>query len=69
MECIYCRDEHYNLHGCCSGRECGCLSAPVLANNCLHCNPNNDKPPGEYVKSWLQFVEFIKLTTPTSMQE
>ncbi len=58
--CIDCQDEHYVLIGCCDGRECGCMGQPVQMTNCKKCNPNNDKPMGEYVGDWIDKVEFVE---------
>lgn len=57
-QCIDCQDEHYILHGCCDGRECGCMAKPVLITNCVKCNPAGDKTMGEYVASWSSYIEY-----------
>ena len=59
--CLECQDERYVLNGCCSGRECGCMGAPVSLSNCIKCNPKGDKDPGDTVKSWMEHVEYIPI--------
>ena len=57
-QCIECQDEHYILHGCCDGRECGCMAKPVLMTNCIKCNPSGSLPLGDYVADWANVVEY-----------
>jgi hypothetical protein len=57
--CGTCDDDHYILHGCCSGRECGCMGQPVLMTNCADCNPNGDKPLGDGVACYAEHVEYM----------
>ena len=59
--CSSCDDEHYILHVCCGGHECGCMGKPVLMTNCTVCNPDGDKPPGDYVKGYAKHLEYIKV--------
>lgn len=56
--CLECQDEHYILHRCCDGRECGCAGQPSLRTNCTACNPNGDKDLGPYVSDWENCVEY-----------
>jgi hypothetical protein len=58
--CKKCQDEHYMLVGCCSGHECGCMGQPVSMSNCVQCNKNEDKPMGNYIKQYVEHVEYIK---------
>lgn len=60
--CATCQDEHYILHGCCSGgaNQCGCMGAPVLITNCTTCNPHGTKPHGETIVEYLEHVEYRK---------
>ncbi len=62
--CDKCQDDHYILHGCCSGlaNECGCMGQPVLITNCKECNPKGDMPMGEYVQQYAEHVEFRIVT-------
>lgn len=56
--CTECKDEHYKLHGCCNGHECGCRAEPVLITNCKTCNPAGDKPMPDYVKKYAKYIEY-----------
>ena len=57
--CKKCNDEHYILLGCCSGQMCGCMGQPVSMTNCDECNPDGDKPLGDYVKEYAERVEYV----------
>lgn len=55
--CLECKDEHYILHKCCDGRECGCRGQPSLMTNCT-CNPDGDKDAGPIVSDWENCIEY-----------
>lgn len=57
--CINCGDDRYTLHGCCGGRECGCMGMPVSSVNCKYCNPDGSAEPGEGVKEYMEYVEYV----------
>ena len=59
-ECRDCNNERYILHGCCDGRECGCMGQPFAVSVCKYCNADGKKEMGEYTESYAQYVEFIE---------
>lgn len=58
-KCDKCYDDLYILHGCCSGRECGCMGQPVSMSNCVACNPLGDKEPAGNAKYYAELVEYV----------
>ena len=55
-ECDKCYGYNYELLGCCSGHECGCMGQPVDAKPCPKCNADGEKKPSlEAQKAWTWF--------------
>ena len=50
-ECLRCGGYRYELLGCCSGRECGCMGRPVDTVPCAVCNPSGTAEPSEQAGS------------------
>lgn len=48
--CNTCGGYNFELIGCCSGRECGCMGQPVDSQPCQECNRNCNKEPSEQAK-------------------
>jgi len=48
--CTTCNGYNYELLGCCSGRECGCMGQPIDVKPCSKCNPDGSKEPTEEAK-------------------
>ena len=49
-ECKACYGYNFNLIGCCSGRECGCMGQPVDSEPCPVCNKDGSKEPADQAK-------------------
>jgi hypothetical protein len=58
--CKKCRDDHYLMVGCCSGRECGCMGQPVDADPCPDCNQDESKLPSQDLKENFPFFFMTK---------
>ena len=43
--CSQCNGYNYELIGCCSGYECGCMGQPVDSEPCSKCNQDGEKDP------------------------
>ena len=56
--CDACGGDRYILHGCCSGRDCGCMGQPVLMTNCTECNPAGDAEVPVHMDIYARHVEY-----------
>ena len=54
--CDVCGGYNYELLGCCSGHECGCMGQPVDTRPCPKCNADGKKKASlEAQKDWPWF--------------
>ncbi len=58
-KCRSCDDDHYILHGCCDGRECGCMGQPVSMSVCMDCNHDGKKEVSGYAAEYAHGIELI----------
>ena len=56
LPCDVCDGYFYELIGCCSGHECGCIGKPVDSKPCHKCNSDGKKEPSlQARKDWPWF--------------